>query len=163
MKKGQTESIGLVIIVILVLTGLFIMTTNKGPEQSPLETYSDDKLATNYLSSMLETDTACGPTINKLASECAKEQAGRNTKQSCNEPACDYIKPIIEDITNKTFTPQGRTYAFQYTYTYGGEEEDLLSFDTGCGKAQAQAAKGYYDVVIHPAPGTATITFSLCT
>ena len=161
MRKGQVEGIGLVIIVLLVLGGLAFFLTHKQTPTHTLDTYTDDQLATHYLGALLAADTPCGPTLAELATDCVKAQAGRSVQHACGISACAYLQPLLANLTNQTFTPQGYRYNLSLTYAYGSATSLIYTTGEGC-QGRSQATKGYEDLVIHPLPGMATMTFALC-
>ena len=131
-KKGQTEMIGLVIIMLLLLAiGIvFIKFSVSGKDDNLYELRTNIETA-NLLKAMLKVD-ADGMNIGDMIIECENDNA------KCNKP-----RQIINDIMNKALKP-GSSYKF----IASAENRDFLDLGSceteGIFSSQPYVRQGVY-------------------
>ena len=107
-NKGQTEILGLVFVVILLVLGLLLLLVfvNKGSHS--LQRFSESALAKSYLTTLAQTQTNCRQrTIDGLLQECA----GGSGFSCDGVPACPYVQTVIGEIIDRTLVPWNRNYS----------------------------------------------------
>jgi hypothetical protein len=158
MRKGQTEIMGLAIVVILVTLGLFfaVMFGPKTPSKSIVKEYSNEELSQDFVITLLNTETECGYDFNKLIRDCA---ANLQEIECYEMSSCDYMNLTIETILNRTF------YNWDSSFTFRIEKnnEDIILFDnTGCTETSEKGSQGIQPVTLYPFPGQAYIRLDVC-
>jgi len=173
MKKAQTEMLGIAIVVILVSIGILFIVSNamrSAGQTSQKTEFSEKQLATNILSSILQTSTSCqNDRISTLLIDCGKGNSrtcGGETIQGIyieqtNNP-CDYMKDTITLILNATLKKWNKKYEFKAYTTYAQIDiknriEECLG-GTGTGLQYVQKDSYYLPLY----PGTMTVELALC-
>jgi len=120
-KKGQTEILGLAMIVILVILGFAfaLQFALREPDRSAIGVITDRQLAATTISTMLNTNIACGPfTLQEILLDCA---VNNNRGYCSSNPsvfnaslrnACDEAQNLTETILGTTVGTWGRGYYF---------------------------------------------------
>lgn len=116
MAKGQTEILGIAIVIVLLLMGLIFLLRFSTPEEDSIlkERLRRAQVANNVLNAMLRTsDTNCDPIkkprIEELLIDCGENPGlGPGGSVVCkgingNKQSCQYVKELIEkEILKKT-------------------------------------------------------------
>ena len=122
MKKGQTEIIGLVFVVLIISVGIiFYLKMNSGQEDGDLkQDFTDTKLASNTLSVLLRTtDQDLEVEVRNLWQACAE-----NRRIAGVEP-CGKARSLSQDILDSTLKEFERDYFFNVS-------DSLLSIGEPC-------------------------------
>lgn len=132
MAKGQTEILGIAIVVVLVIMGLLFLLRFSTPGDSDIlkQRLGRAQIANNVISAMLATsDTVCDavkkPRLQDLLIDCAENQPSGSVvcKQQSTKPtlSCQYVKGVIaEEILAKTVEK------WKYGYEFSVKREDKL-------------------------------------
>jgi hypothetical protein len=108
-KRAQFELIGLAIVVMLVVLGMFIVIRLQMFRQPTTvqTTYSQTQLASNFLNTLLLTNTDCGDRlVRELLIDCADLRAIR-----CNgETSCQRAETILDQILSQTLDKWNKRY-----------------------------------------------------
>ena len=104
MKKAQTEIIGLVIVIILVILGatFFIRYMMYKEPMEYKKEFTQAELASNMLNTFLETTSDCNGityTMSELLQNCGQ---GGGIVCGGNPDSCEYVKDAAEKIFEKT-------------------------------------------------------------
>lgn len=165
-KKAQTEIMGLVIIVIIITIGFFLTISLKPikTEKPLVQVYGDEKLASDFLITLLETQTNCRQTsIKNLAIDCIKENYTGIGDYDCGEKTCEYLNETIQNITNKTLTKWN--YAYKLTLEYQGPQGKKTLIDiknNDCDENKPQITPGVQPLPLIRTPGTAQFILRIC-
>lgn len=127
MKRAQIEMMGFVMVVILVTIGLFFAVSLRQPESSTKRTltvYSDEKLASNFLITLLETNIAEDIKVHDYAVDCVRQHVKDQGKYSVD--TCVATEDIVEQILEDTLGAWGYSYEFTFTYTDASNNPDIL-------------------------------------
>ena len=128
MKKGQTEIIGFMIIILLLFFGLIFYFKFAGSDSTDLLGEAEQNLEVSNLLNSIKKYTVCsGETLGDAIKSCA------SSGQSCGEDACTLVKREVaviveldgigEDeymfyINEELYSPStcvGNTFADDYT------------------------------------------------
>lgn len=162
MKRGQTEIIGLVIIVLIITIGLLFYVssatnediTNTGGEL--YDSYSKSELSTSFLQTLLHTDVAeCQASYEDVVKDCGR---GRN-KLRCLD-SCAQAKIVLEDVMNTTLNVWD--YPYELAIHYSNTKQ--LNYTTeGCGEETVErGAPAIFITSYYPQPGTARLRLGFC-
>jgi hypothetical protein len=118
MKKGQTEVIGLLIIVIILsLVILFVLKTvftNKSTDTT--QSYEESKIVESFVNTLFQTSSGCteDTTIKDLLIDCAKNPFSDGIITCSNEQkSCQYANETIGYILENSIQQWGLfTYEF---------------------------------------------------
>ncbi|MBD3209342.1 hypothetical protein GF367_02900 [Candidatus Woesearchaeota archaeon] len=168
MRRAQIEIMGLVMVVVLVTIGIFFSVALKKPtpDRTPLEVYGNEKLANNFLITLLESQTACGPKVRDVAVDCVRDaQTGQTGRYACDgKQSCDYLATIANHTLDKTLKRWNYRYNLTFTYTAGDTIQLFSPLTNGdCTPQQKQTAPGIQPIsLFRVAPGKAMLTLRIC-
>ena len=151
------EIMGLIVIVILVALGIFFAVNLKMQQQDReiKQTYSDDQLASNFLSTFLQTDTGCSAdTIEKMIQDCAIEN-----RTSCQgKSSCQYVDYAAKKYLNQTLDVWGSKYKLNIS----GMKKEVV-YNNSCGSKDERDSK-FRLISIYQAGyrGTVIIRMDVC-
>lgn len=117
MRKGQSEILGLVMIVLLVSVGLLFVVGFLALRQASdvRQVFVDKQLAITMNDALLSSSTTCRDlSVQRLIIDCA-QGAGIFCGQSLD--SCDYVSKTIDGVLNDTLAQWGK----EYRYTITGE------------------------------------------
>lgn len=169
MRRAQIEIMGLVIIVVLVVIGLFFSLALRSPTESrPVsQVYSDEKLASDFLITFLETtEPTCSATMRDIAIDCIRYNVSGQHRYNCKGlDSCAFINDSLHNISSNTLDPWGISYVLSFTHTIGEETEELVRVDhTQCDDSRDQSAPGIQPIPLYgSAPGSALMKLEICT
>jgi hypothetical protein len=113
------EVMGLVVIVLLIIIGIFLLIFLGKPKDTNKATAYNQKLIESYVSTLAKTKIACGSyelVYNDLVRACAT-----NAAPSClagKEP-CGYLKEETGKILNSSLNKWGYSFTFNLTTSTG--------------------------------------------
>lgn len=131
MKKGQTEIIGLVIVVILITLGMLFIAQFSLKERSEKKIFTRKGLAYSSMSAILRTTVAEGdcigsyrPTMEEVLVDCAKYysldlsidslyQCQYPTQTNQRRHSCIFFKDAVTDLLGKTLGSWNKHYEFR--------------------------------------------------
>lgn len=151
--KSQIEIMGLIVIVILVAIGFFVyivLVINK-PVEDPVEEFSTDQLAQNFVSSMVKTQTTCQLPLDRVIQDCMLEQNLNCTGES----ACMVANQTIIFILNKTVNTWG------YPYILTIPQMHLEYTNKKCDANSERGTQGFELVTLY-GRGDVLITMDVC-
>lgn len=167
MRKAQIEMMGLVVVVILVTLGLFfsIALQPKPETKKNIEVYSNEKLAGDFLITLLETDLpGSNIMLRDLAVDCVRTETSATPKYRINnKDSCEAFEALSEDIINRTLERWGYGYHLTYTYDAGGDSNtpELVTLGQPC--EGERTAPGIQPIsLFRVAPGRAVLELHLC-
>jgi len=129
-KKGQIETMGLLVIVILISLILFfaLSFSLKNPKTGQLQQqeFKQNQAVSTFGSTMLETTSSCnGWTIKELIEDCAFLKEINCDEQSSCVVADKSMKDLLDLTLNK--------WGYEYNLTvYTNDKKIVLSTATGC-------------------------------
>ena len=169
MRKAQIEIMGLVVVVVLVVIGMFFSLTLKTPTNTrPVsQVYGDEKLASDFLITFLETtEPTCEKTMRDIVIDCIKQRTLGVSRLLCGgEESCSFINSTLYNITSQTLDPWGISYTITFSHVQGGETNEIVRVDhTGCNDGKEVSAPGVQPIPLYgTAPGTAVMRLEICT
>lgn len=112
MRKGQTEIIGLVVIVLLlvVIGTLFVVFSSK-TETNPNQEIRESMEVNNFLSSIMQFTPCLEDEKRNSMLDIIKKCYSNEITDYCNEPCDSYVKNVADDIL-KNEIDKG-TYVFR--------------------------------------------------
>lgn len=118
IKKGQTEVMGLVIIVILVTIGIIFTLTQvfKSDEIEIKESFQKSQLSANLLNSISSTHTTCDYTMKSLMQDCVTKLRIKCIINQTELDSCQYINYAFNKILNSTLDKWDYDYIFLVTH-----------------------------------------------
>lgn len=168
MKKAQIEIMGFVMIVILVTIGMFFMVSLRQPSNGndPVVVYGDEKLASNFLITLLETNVATQGDeeikLHDIAIDCIRDKDEDLTKKYSFK-SCDVLETAITTIFEQTLDLWG--YGYEYTFVYAPTKEEknkVLEISKGDCTGEI-SAPGVQPISLYRiARGTAVMELRLC-
>jgi hypothetical protein len=113
------EAMGLVVIVLLILIGIFLLVFLGKPKDTNKATAYNQKLIESYVSTLAKTKITCGAyelVYNDLVRACMTGAA-----PSCLGTAlpCDYLKLETGKILNSSINKWGYSYTYNLTTSAG--------------------------------------------
>jgi len=164
VRKAQIEMMGLVVVVILVTLGLFFsIALQPQPEtKENVEVYTDEKLAGNFLITLLETDVpGYNLKVRNVAVDCVRKERGNDKYRLHGKDSCEAFGNITQHVLNHTFERWGQGYSFNYTYDPGDGKEALVELGEPCTGERAGAGVQYISL-FGVAPGKASLSLHVC-
>ena len=126
MTKGQTEIMGLAIIVVLISMGIIftLVFVFGGEEDTTKDIYQRSQLSSNLLNSMTSTSTACkGATMKELIQDCVTKR-----RLKCdNKNSCSYMEDAVEIIFVNTLDK----WKYSYIFTMKHGDRQLIKRTSG--------------------------------
>ncbi len=118
--KGQTEIIGLVIVVIiLVIAGLLYLRF--GLKQSPKQQITIETIYADHLLNAILNVKICDKQVSEIIVDCF------NKLDICKKDSCEYVKTQTEDIMTKLNVKEFRNY-----YFYAEKDGEREKFSSEC-------------------------------
>ncbi len=159
-KKAQFEMIGLAIVVILIVLGMFIAIRLKmiEPPTNTQKEYAQTQLASNFLNTLILTNTDCGDRLmRELLIDCADTGAINcpDGKDSCKK-----ADEIMDKILSQTLVKWQKKYLLTLRKT----ENLKIGIDdksSDCNKNMERSMPGIYYYNL-PQQGTLTVQLDLC-
>ncbi len=110
MKRAQTEIVGIVFIVlILVIAGFFMIVVRTNKEESLSSEYVNPELAQSFLNVILDTKTEINSEVSDILLDCAQ---GRNDACGANADCCEYARQTISNALKITLGEWKKPYKF---------------------------------------------------
>lgn len=150
--KAQMEVFGLVIVVILIFIGiLFIMKFYKPASTEDIRAkYTDEVIAQNMLTSILNLNTTCKLDMEGLARDCYL-----GGEYFCDGVrSCKYVNDTISKILENTLEEWKKPYEFKITKT------DISKNYGNC--SQLKKVPGQYIISLHPEQGSIIALLYVC-
>ncbi len=166
-RRGQTEIMGLTIIVILVTIGMFFSITLKQDEKTDVASvYTDERLTGDFLITFLNTKALhCNAKMRDLARDVILESVGRGSYSCGGNSSRTYFNTTLDRIVDQTIYLWGRDFEINYSYT--DEETEVTSTyyyrREGCENDQERNAPGIQPIQLYPdLPGNGYLILSIC-
>lgn len=166
MRKAQIEMMGFVMVVILVTIGLFFSVTLKQPPSTKraFTVYSDEKLASNFLITLLETDVGEAGyehvNLHDLAVDCVRKNVGT---PHYGFDACQKAEDIATTILQETLEQWSYTYNLTYTYTDPSKKTTTLFTISNGACTKELSAPGLQPISLYRVTsGSALMRLEIC-
>ena len=166
-RLGQTELIGLVVIVIMLTLGFLFLAKFALQEQPEKKIFTRKGLAYSSMSAVMKTQLECpeagSPNIDikeiqaDLLEDCAKikqfEHSGSGPKGdiSCGQytNSCTLLNDTIIVLLNETLGKWHKDYVFHSKILQGNTPVDILKIDTGgCAYADNRDSSGLFPIFV---------------
>jgi hypothetical protein len=132
-KRGQIETMGLLVVVILISLVLFFALSfsvnNKTDEQPKKQEFKKSQAINNLGTTMLESTGPCGWSIRELLTDCAYTKEITCYNGTATENACEVADKSIMKILDATLNEWGYDYNLTVSTSLG---QTKLSMATGC-------------------------------
>ncbi|MEM2131484.1 MAG: hypothetical protein QXM96_03925 [Candidatus Woesearchaeota archaeon] len=159
MKKAQTEIIGLVIIVILLIIGaIFLVSFNSNKKKINSQSTLDPKLADNFLYAILNTKTEKNLLVIDVIKDCYQNKhdlCGTTTTADC----CAYAEQTIKNALEATLGNWSRSYRLYIRRDNEKRINDLPENSKCQGKFIEKEQSGIYYI---PPPPLIIVTLDIC-
>ena len=140
-KKAQTEIIGIVVIVIiLVIAGFFMISQRLKKQTSPSDSFVDPKLAQSFLNVIMKTKTENNMKVSEMIQNCYKNRndvCSSSTVTNC----CEYAHDTIQNALEATLGEWQRSYRF--TIERGSDKKIQDISTPGCDKFSEKNSQGF--------------------
>lgn len=162
-KKAQFELIGLAIVVMLVILGMFIaIKLQMLSKPSSIEReYGQIQLASNFLNTLLSTNTDCGERlVRTLLLDCADTRAIICVEDGTVKSSCQKADETIDLVLSPTLKKWNKKYLL--TMRKGNQQiAGISEKSSDCTLEMEHAAPGIYHYTLEHG-GTLTISLYLC-
>jgi hypothetical protein len=126
-RKAQTEIIGLVIVIILVILGISFATRFISGPTDYKKRFTQTEIASNTLNALLKTTSNCNElSMTELLQTCV-ENPGIICGNSQN--SCEHFILVTQQIFSKTLEKWGVDYEFK---VFQEKENPLFALGTTC-------------------------------
>ena len=151
--KAQTEVLGVVIIVILLIIGLvFMLASRRNSSVDNKHEYLDSVLSQSLLSVMLQANTECGPDLMTIIQDCYDKN------EKCpGMNSCDYATEKIKEILDGTLMQWSKPYLFHVKKKQ--DEKIRLSSDK-CSELSEKSSSGL--IFIPSEKNNIAVTLDIC-
>jgi hypothetical protein len=143
------EIIGVAIIVIIVVIGMFFVMFSGRKKLDTKQDIMDAQLAQAMLNSMLGSETECGNSLYHVIKDCY----GRN---SLCKNSCQYVHDKVGEIFNGTLEKWGKPYRF-YTDRKG---ERKIILEDRCTQFSEKSSTGLTFISYHS--DSIVVSLELC-
>ena len=156
MKKGQTEILGLAIVVVLVLvatTFVIRFLVDKSPADYR-KSFVAEQLASNMVGALIGTTTDCSQrAITELLQDCS--QSGTITCN--NKNSCDFVEDTTKFIFSQTLDKWN--YKYEFKVYYASNPNQLLFHRIG---QQCKGDKEQGTFIIPSNTGNINVELNIC-
>lgn len=119
-KKGQTELVGLVIIVIMITLGMLFLVIFSVGEKGEKKIFTRKNLASSTINALFETtvnEEGCFENIpfREIIKSCGKFQGGNSDQYSCEgKNSCEFLQEVfIKKLLAETLGEWKKCYEFK--------------------------------------------------
>jgi hypothetical protein len=157
-KRAQTEIIGVILIVIiLIVAGVFMLRMRLAKKTTTTDTYTDPKLAQSFLNALMNTKTEKNINVYDIIKDCYSNKndlCGSTTTGNC----CDYAYETMKNALEATLGEWSRSY--RLTVRRGNEKriEDIPE-NSKCNDYSEKEQPGIYYI---PPPPAIIVTLEIC-
>ena len=110
--RAQSEILGVaVIVIILVIGGTFMLANSMRKKESPLETFTDPKIAESYLNAMLKAKTDKGIDLATMIKDFC--YSGRKDLCGANSDCCEYAEKFMINALQASLGKMGKSYKLE--------------------------------------------------
>ncbi|HJX05135.1 MAG TPA: hypothetical protein VJ461_00320 [Candidatus Nanoarchaeia archaeon] len=161
-RKSQLEMIGLTVIVVIVITGLLIVTVYKfnSSPRSIQKRYINKETATNLLISMTNTNVGdCNNlTLGELLTDCGSSYPSIN----CFDfTSCEIANQTIEVLLNRTLMSSSWNLSFEMRIVSPFQGDISRFVNLNCGSTSKEQEQAF-ELLPLEAQNVLEITLTLC-
>lgn len=162
-KRGQMEIMGLAVIVILVVIGIFlaIRFLSKPSDSGP--DLMDKKIATSFLNTLLADKLEArecknGVELKEMLQDCTEKP---ELMKKCTAPVtyCAKAQEITKGILSETFKKRGKGYEFRLQRNEGSAVHEIMSDSYKC---PVTSDKQQVNYEIPTQSGTISLILKMC-
>jgi hypothetical protein len=155
MKKAQTEIMGIVVIVVILVIGMFFMIGQRlKPKESNKGSFIDPKLAQSFLNSLMNTKTAQNVIVSDILKDCYSNRRDLcGNKKDC----CLYAEETMRTALEFTLGSQDRAY--RLTVSKKGSAELIPEISKNWDECQENEQPGFYYI---PPPPPIVVKLEIC-
>jgi len=159
--RAQLEIMGLVIIVIIIITGLLIFLVSKvsSPPKNFQKAYMTSELATNMLLAMTRVNIRECPdsTLGELITDCARPTPSR---RCLDYTSCEIINKTINEILNNTLVLWDVKFRFALESPYRGVFLSVTNRE--CGVKTPGKQEGFALLSLYPLNSSVELKLGIC-
>ncbi|MFH2019900.1 MAG: hypothetical protein ABIJ34_00650 [archaeon] len=147
MRRAQTDIIGVVIIVILlIIGGVFMITQRMRASGSQTRSFIDPKLSQSFLNSLMNTKTYKSVLVSDVIKDCFS-----NRNDLCGETSdcCQYAETVMSNALTNTLAKWKKPYRLTVTKEGAGQKIQTIA-TPGCDSFSEKEQPGFY--YIPPSP-----------
>jgi hypothetical protein len=156
-QKGQTEIMGVaIIVIILVIAGVFFLAM-RSKNASNSQSFTDPELSQSLLNSIMNTKTERYMIVQDIIKDCYSNH-NENCRSDTISDCCDYAHQTLTNALNATLGKWQRSY--RLTVIKGSEKkiEDIPE-NSGCNDFSEEEQPG---IVFIPPPPLIIVTLEIC-
>ena len=145
-KKAQTEILGVVVIVIiLIIAGGFMIGLSARKKTLPSDSFIDPELAQSFVYTIAKTKTEKNVIVSDIIEDCHS-----NRQDLCgNVDCCDYAYDTIKNAMDATLGNWSRKATLSITQLNNKQIDDVI-INGGCGDFDEQEQPGYHYITTRP-------------
>lgn len=135
-KRGQMETVGLVVIIILITLGMLFMAKFALKSKPKKNAFAQEELTYTTLSALMETEAKCENQeeivwlkIGKtLMEDCAERELFGSSTYNCEgKDSCLFLEGLLQELLTQTLGKWGRHYEFKAVLWEGERTTELIS------------------------------------
>lgn len=165
-SKGQTEMIGLVVIVIMITLGMLFLAKFALQEEPAKKIFTRKGLAYSTMSAVMKTELECydSATSNDpdeleiqadLLEDCAKIAVGSSGVIDCYDSvglhydSCEILEAEISQLLNATLGEWHKEYKLSSEVLEGTEAKTVIEIDSGgCATSTERDSSGLFPIYV---------------
>ncbi len=156
-KKAQTEILGvLLVVILLVIGGVYFVTQSMKPSSTDTETYTDPEVAQSLLNSLMNTKTEKNVIVSDIIKECYT-----NRNDLCGQApdaCCAYAHDTMKNAIEMTLVKWKKPY--RLTVKRAGSDDKIAEISVPeCSDDSEKAQPGTYFIPPYP---QVTVTLEIC-
>jgi hypothetical protein len=167
MQRGQTEIVGLIIIVLLVTMGFLfylISVTNQditGGSKQLYDSYTSNEQSTSFIQALLNTNIpACRATFEDVIVDCGRSAGNLNCQGGMS--SCQWVEDVSEEVLADTLQIWGGPHGYSVTYGETHPDNFNITYLNCSASTVGRNAPGVFLIPYYPNPGTARIELGIC-
>jgi len=160
-KRGQSEIMGIVVIVIiLIIAGTFMVSTRLKKKKYDRSSFVDPELSQSFLNALMNTKTEKNVIVSDIIKDCYSRRndlCGPTTTSDC----CKYAELTIRNALESTLGKWGKSY--RLTVKRGSDSARIgdngIYNDEECDDFAEQEQPGFYYI---PPPEPIIVKLQIC-
>lgn len=169
-KRGQTEIMGLVIIVVLITMGMLFLAIFAVKDSPEKKIFTRKGLAYSGMSTILKSEVYCDSQANylqvgeDLLEDCAKYYDDSFSNLDCSGMhSCEFLENYIGQVLNETLGQWNKDFQFKSELVVSNNRYTILEVDDGsCARAKERDSSGLFPLYVKDAGGLVESTLYLC-
>lgn len=162
-RRGQTEMIGLVVIVIMLTLGMLFLAKFALQEEPTKKIFTRKGLAYSTMSAVMKTELECYDSLHSndpnelkiqadLLEDCAKTVIHSSTGDIyCYgySSSCDLLEEKVSSLLNATLGEWQKNYLFSSEVLVGSDSFTVIEIDSGgCSSSTERDSSGLFPIYV---------------